>query len=112
MQSGGSCFDIYLVAVEEFPLEEGSGSTELAAGSAGSGIAAAVTELRLIPEVSLNGTVTLTISSELSENQHYKASITTLRDQMQVGAFNFRKSCLREERCRMCALILYFMLTY
>ena len=59
--------------------------------TAGSGLSAA-TELQLVPEVDRNGSVTLSIESSVSMNQHYTASIKTLQDQTHVGTFNFRKS--------------------
>ncbi len=51
-------------------------------------------ELRLVPEVSEDETVTLNIGYGLSENQHYGVSIETLQDQILIGSFSFRK-CIR-----------------
>ncbi len=63
------------------PDRLGSGSSELAV----------VVELQLVPEVSENGTVTLTIGYGLSENQHYGVSIESLQDQLVMGSLSFRK---------------------
>ncbi len=74
----------------EAEVDGGSGThpDRLESGSSGLEV---VVELQLVPEVSEDGTVTLTIDYGLSENQQYEVSIEGRQDQILIGSFSFRK---------------------
>ena len=66
-------------------MEAGSGDTSNCSDLAETEV------LMIIPEVDLQGNVTLTIRTRLTDNQHYIATIQAMEDWTQVGVIRFRK---------------------